>query len=327
MDDITIIRRVGESEVVEFVQVKATDAEQLWSIAQLCSRDGQVIGTSILEKSLANDRCEEACSFHMVTTLGLRNELEPLSYPVDEAPRLAAIPAVKSKLVGRLPEYLSPNGHNAGWWAERARWSVMHGSNAVSDFNRHLLTKIIESTEFSLFSDQIEKVYELLLQRIAKASAADKQVTRDAGKIRQGELRSWLEDRIRECYDSAHNSGSGLLKTKLNAAGLDDDAIAAASELRRLYRAKTLDVSYLDLDDMRSWENGVRGVLNRLRASLDTGALSDSGVQFHARALGELQRLARDPSRGQPAPPDEFLQGCMYHITSLCQHRFVRAEI
>ena len=103
---------------------------------------------------------------------------------------------------------------------------------------------------------------------------------------------------------------------------MDGIAISTATELRRLYRARTLEPSYLQLNHLRTWEDKVRATLNRLRASLDSGAISDSGLAFHDRSLQALAQLRTQLSADDP-PPDEILQGCMYHITALCQHRFV----
>ena len=326
IDDITVLRQSGGQEIAQFVQVKAKDSDQLWSISQLCQRKKGLSGTSILEKLLANDRCKEDCKFTIVTTRDLYSELKPLSLSVDEPSRLQAIPSLGAKLIDKLPHYESPNGHNVAWWTERTTWSVLHGNEAASDHNRHLLSRIAEATGYVLFSDQIETVYELLLLRIIKASAADKNAHRDAGKFEREELRQWIEGRIKANYDSGRNAGSGLLIEKLKAAGLDRIAISTATELRRLYRAKTLEPSYLDLDNVRTWENKVRGLLNRMRSTLDTGAISDSGVDFHDRSLQALAQLRSEFDTHDP-PPDEILQGCMYHITALCQHRFVRAKI
>ena len=325
-DDITVLRQSGGQEVAEFVQVKAEVSDQLWSVSQLCQRKEGLPGTSILEKSLANDRCKEDCRFSIVTTRGLRSELKPLSLPVGEPSRLEAIPNLGAKLVEKLPDYESPNGHNAAWWAERTTWSVLYGNEAAKINNCHLLSKIVETTGFILFSDQIETVYELLLQRIITASAADKNVSRNAGKLEREEVTQWIKARIKDTYDSGRNAGSDLLVKKLAAAGLDEIAISAATELRRSYRARTLEPSYLDLDNVRTWEDKVRGLLNRMRATLDTGAISDSGVDFHERSLQALAQLRSEFETHDP-PPDEILQGCMYHITASCHHRFVRATI
>lgn len=326
VDDITVLRQQGGSEVAEFVQVKATQPDQLWSISMLCQPIGGSPETSILEKSLANDRCREAHSFTIVTARDVSSELRPLRISLGEPARFKGIPGLASKLVQRFPDYKSPNGNDAAWWAARATWRVLHGIDAVRDRNLRVLWRIAETTGLVIFSDQIESVYELLLQHIIKASAADKKVHVDAGKFKRDELRLWIESRIKGVYKSGRNAGSGQLSAKLEAAGLDGTAISAAAELRRSYRAKTLEPSYLKLDKLQIWEDKVRGMLNRLRVELDTGAISDNGVNFHSRSLEALAELRRKFSENEP-PSDEILQGCMYHITALCQHRFVRPDI
>ena len=323
LDDITVLRQQGESEVAEFVQVKAQGSDQLWSVSQLCQRNSASPGTSILEKSLANDRCREDCSFSIITTRDIRSELKPLGLCVGEPSRLETIPTLAAKLAAKLPDYESPNGHNAAWWTERTTWRVQYSNEAVRNHNRHLLLRIVERTGHVLFPDQLDTVYELLLQRIIRASEADKNSHRNAGKFHREELKSWIEDRIKDNYDSVRTAGSSLLVAKLEAAGLDGIAISTAAELRRSYRAKTLEPSYLQLDNVRSWEDKVRALLNRLRANLDTGTISDNGVEFHNRSLNALARLQREFNT-EESPPDEMLQGCMYHITALCQHRFIR---
>lgn len=322
LDDITVLRQSDGSEVAEFVQVKAEQSDQLWSVSQLCQRKDSLSGTSILEKSLANDRCKEKCIFSIVTSRDIRSELKPLSLSAGEPSRLRTIPILAAKLIDKLPNCHSPNGHNVGWWADRATWRVLHGNEAVKNHNRYLLSKIAESSGIILFSDQIETVYGLLLHRIINASAADKNTCRDAGKLEREHLRLWIEERLKDNYDSGRISGSTQLTDKLEAAGMDGIAISAATELRRLYRARTLEPSYLQLNHLRTWEDKVRATLNRLRASLDSGAISDSGVAFHDRSLQALVQLRTQLSADDP-PPDEILQGCMYHITALCQHRFV----
>lgn len=326
IDDITVIRNIGGKETVEFVQVKATKLDQLWSISQLCRRKGAAVGSSILEKSLANDRCEEDCCFGIVTARGVRSELNPLIRGLGEPSRLADIPHLSSKLVSRLADYKSPNGHDAGWWAERTTWSVLHDSEAVSQQNRHLLLKIVQETGLMLFSDQIETVYKLLLNLIVEVSAVDKTANRDAGKLDRQELADWIEHRVKEADKNARLGGRDVLVGKLEAAGLDEVAIEMAAELRRSYREKTLEPSYLDLETMGTWEDKVRGLLNGLRASLDSGVIDDDGVSFHGRSLDALATLRAEGGE-DAAPPKETLQGCMYHITALCQHRFVRPEL
>ena len=325
LDDITVLRQAGEKETVEFVQVKSTSSDQLWSISQLCRRNGAERGTSILEKSLANDQCREECNFSIVTKRDVRSELSPLTFALGEPSRSDAMPNLGARLLEKLADYESPNGHNAAWWAKRATWRVLYDSHAVSNHNRYLLSQIVERTGLILFPDQIDTVYGLILYRIVNVSAADKRAKRDAGKLEREELARWINDLVRDARTSGQAGGSGLLVSKLKAAGLDDVAIAAADQLRRSYRTKTLEAPYLDLENMETWEHKVRGLLNRLRANLDSGTIEDDGVTFHSRVLHELAAL-HSTNTGATAPLEAALQGCMYHMTALCQHRFVRPD-
>ena len=71
-DDIVLIWDVDGKEIAEFVQVKGELLDQLWTVAKLCARvkspthpNGE--GTSIFEKSLNRDNCDETTQFRLVT--------------------------------------------------------------------------------------------------------------------------------------------------------------------------------------------------------------------------------------------------------------------
>ena len=82
LDDIVLIWGNPPKQIVEFVQVKANDPNQYWTMAKVTEKDGQVrlraralgdggeLGEglgAILEKSLAHDRCQEPVRFRIVT--------------------------------------------------------------------------------------------------------------------------------------------------------------------------------------------------------------------------------------------------------------------
>ena len=326
IDDITILRSGVAMEEVEFVQVKGTNSEHLWSIAQACQRQSSQEGSSLVERSLANDRCREPCTFSVVTTRGVRSELKPLTFGLHERARLNEILELSKTFLERLPDYVSPLGHNVAWWAERTSWLVLHDSEAVQDHNLRQLTEIAKRMNMALFPDQVTSVYDLVLLKVSKASALDKRAIQSGGKLKREEFAQWIKDQIREAYDAGRSGGPTLLKQKLTAAGLDDVAIANANELRRHYREMSLDPTYLDLQNMESWENEIRGLLNRLRARMDSGEIQSDGVIFHSTVLEAISEMRRSYV-GPMVPSESSLQGLMYHITALCQHRFVRADL
>lgn len=81
LDDITLVWKINGKEIFEFIQAKSNELDQLWSVQLLCKRPkkGTRRSDSIVEKSLAYDRGDEECRFRLVTALGFKKELEPLT--------------------------------------------------------------------------------------------------------------------------------------------------------------------------------------------------------------------------------------------------------
>src|SRR5947207_7229546 len=78
-DDITLLWRENENSlVVEFVQAKSHELNKLWSVSDLCAREKGRVGTSIVERSLAYDRCAESSRFRVVTARPFRVDLAPM---------------------------------------------------------------------------------------------------------------------------------------------------------------------------------------------------------------------------------------------------------
>ena len=92
-DDITLIWQGPLGEEIEFVQVKSNELDQLWSVAKLCEREKRdadpKAGTSIYERSLANDRCCEPCRFRLVTCRPVQSDLYALTLPYSSPDRTA----------------------------------------------------------------------------------------------------------------------------------------------------------------------------------------------------------------------------------------------
>ena len=69
----------------------------------------------------------------------------------------------------------------------------------------------------------------------------------------------------------------------------------------------------------------MRAELVELRSSLDSGEICEAGVDFHHRTLKALEKLRSEAE--ETRLPKDFFQGCMYYITDVCQHRFVKANV
>ncbi|MEX0806589.1 MAG: dsDNA nuclease domain-containing protein [Candidatus Binatia bacterium] len=329
LDDVTLIRgEVGEQEV-EFVQVKGEKIEQLWSVALLCRRDGNKIGSSVLEKLLANDRCIEPCWFRVVTRRPPAEELRILEAPCSAEARVRGSERMQrlcEALEAKLNSVQSANGNGPALWAERTLWEVGHSETSLQNRNLQSLGHAVDNMGRFLVSDQREQLYEFFLLKVRKAADSDKSLDRGAGKLSQDEFAAWFTEQVQLLEYGGSEAGGRALQEKLETAGIAEDVIASAQSLRRSYLARWLRPNYLERDVSLAWEDKVRAELLQLRASLDSGEISESGVEFHHRTLKALEELRREAPEGARLSKD-FFHGCMYYITDVCQHRFVKVDV
>jgi len=147
-DDITLIWQVNGQEEVEFVQVKSNEFDQLWSAAKLYERKKAQKDTSILERSLAYDRCKEPCRFRIVTAHPVMPELSALKLAPDHpnrAGKKAEIDALRDKLDEHLDRCMSPNGHDISFWLAHTRWEVAGLEDAIRAKNLVELQRLVDS--------------------------------------------------------------------------------------------------------------------------------------------------------------------------------------
>lgn len=327
-DDITLLWRGSDGFVPEFVQAKTNDLDQLWSVAELCKREGQRTGSSIVERSLANDRCREECRFRIITTQGVKKELDVLTHPIDSAyrkTRSADIAGLEANLLKRVGDFRSPNGNCWGFWLRHALLQHEHSEDSVRHSNLLKLHAVLEDIGYFVTSDLFRELYQRLLAKVSEAAKADWRINPGKKRIERKALLDWLNEAARNALHPALHGSGRSMEQKMQKAALPSDMIEAAQEQRRNYRGEVLRPQYLSLDESRLAQAEVTAALQALRAQLDAGKFSDDGVQFHERCLLALQGL-RDTMSSSRQLPLSFLQGSMYNATDRCLHRFVRAS-
>lgn len=327
-DDITLIWDVGHT-LVEFVQVKSSELDQLWTAAKLCEREKKEHGSSrcILEKSLAHDRCRESKRFRIVTARPIARELRVLLLPFDAPGRhdedgLRAFAEMHELIKPKVADFKSENGNDYTFWTANALWDVRHAEDAVRDGNIVKLTKILHKKDIFPAIDQIEEIYTKLLKLVWDAGRADPRIAPKKKRITTGEFERWLLETAIALSIPATGAPEKL-QEKMQLARLAPDVILTALEQRRHYRRERLSAKYLNLQDQEVIEGEVTAVLQRLKSQLDNNKLPDDGVHFHDVCLAELERL-REQIQVQSKPHSAFLQGCMYSVTGRCMHRFRR---
>lgn len=328
-DDIVLIWEQKTGELVEFVQVKSELQSGLWSIAKLCERtksptrpDG--IGSSLLETSLARENCAEPARFRLVLARQLGQELELLSREFGHPDRAIENPSFKALADGvaaKVGGVKSPKGNDHTYWLLHCQcWSV--ADDAIRAINERDLQSVLEQRGGYADTSLVSYVYENLLGFV-KTIAEYKQPDLDKKVI----SKQALESKIRSWLDPYPNSGTEeRLVYKLVDAGLDTTYVEAAKELRRAYVKARRGSGYLSLntDQLDGVDVAVQDELLTQMADLDSGAIPDSGPQFHQRCLKAVKMPAGATQEVMDALPPGYERGCMYEITARCRHRFAR---
>jgi hypothetical protein len=337
-DDITLIWKQEAHEEVEFVQVKDINLGQLWSVAKLCEGNKEGAqnekNTSIFQKSLTHDCCNEPCQFRIVTSLNINDSLQPLSYPrtsplrTSDNTKFSNLCAEVGKYVGHL---ISPNGHDHIFWLMNAVWQVRHSSAAVENENLVTLCRYLEQRGRYVAMDQLrENIYLKLLVIVQAAACAKWEMEPSKKKILRPNMMQRIDQLVEGLRFPASATGGDEMRKRMTEAGLSQETIATADFERILYRQQSLDSPYLDVSERDTVEAEVMAVLQELRSQLDLGLVSDDGVAFHQLCLTHLAKLRdelRDQLPNKPLLPRSFLQGCMYSITDRKLHRFRRVTV
>lgn len=324
-DDVSIVWEHNASQHVEFVQVKGHQLDQLWSIAKLCEQDSNSkakTGTSIVERSLAQDRCEEKTWFRIVTALPFNDELKTLTFEIGSAERMAAqneLTAIAHKLVTKLKAPKSANGNGCDYWTESTVCEAVHSLDAVSAHNLQEMERTLELLGHHLMADQRQELYSKLVRKVWDAGKAPQG---DQRKLKRHAVMEWLDQNVQQISQPPTMSGKRL-EEKMLAANLPQDAVYAAQDSRWLYRQMQLRERYADPRGTQHVEGEINATLLALRSRLDVAEYQDDGPTFHRRCLDAIEAIYTSNPKARELGLG-FVHGCMYNITDRCIHRFQR---
>lgn len=329
-DDILLVRAIDGSatRLAEFVQVKARKLDKLWSVSDLCARKDGKPGTSIFETSLARDQYLEESRFRLVTLRPVVSELAMLTFPLGAPGRETdgeRFKALKSELDGKFPGLKSPKGNGAAYWLENCLWDARHSEEAVRNDNFCRLVKLGDKEGCPLLPDFAEMLLERLRRRAKAAGGAKWEPERDKKIITREVLREWWEPLARQLTEGAASPSGARLKTKMAEAGLPEDLVRLAVEMRLDYAASARASRYMEREEGKRLQNRVKSEVMSLRARLVAGQLELGGAGFHALCLDRMDAVNLERPQGSE-DRSALLKGCMYDIADRCLLRFTRPE-
>ncbi len=337
-DDIILVWDMGLNDRIEFVQVKAIDLGQLWSVAKLCEREKAtpagsknsipVDGSSIIEKSLGNDRFSEEAWFRIVTSQAVNKDLKILTLPLTAPDRCnpnSDINQLLQDIESKFSNIRSPKGNNCEFWISRMIWNVEHTIDAIRRKNLEKLSIYVESQGEYLLYSNVQEIYDKILRKVQDAANAQWDIEPDTKNIERQEFLSWIQTVIRESQMPATSSAGQKMQQKMESAGIPDDYIANAHEERRFYLKEIFHPKYLDLSDQNLAQGEVCSELVQLRLKMDTAELSD-GFEFYKACRDKMEEI-RANLQTKTTIPLFFLNGCMYNIVDRCLHRYQKAML
>lgn len=326
-DDILILRSIDNSDKLcaEYVQVKATKPDQLWTVATLCQRKNGKVGTSVLEHSLAHDRhCEES-RFRIVTLRQVSTELKVLTAPAGSIGREAGCEAhneLKDAIDKKYNELQSPKGNDCSFWIENCYWDERNDEEAIRTSNQLRVFQFSTKQGNSLLQEAIDSLLDDMRAWVKRAGAAKWNPDRDMKIITRDRFQEWWDERVAELTSTGGASGGKLVR-KMKAASLPQDVIGLAAELRREYSRNLRTPRYADAEDTQDLLNRVRAEALSLRSRYVAGQIDVDAPTFHSLCLDCMDEINSERSDGEP-DRSPFLKGCMYDIADRCLLRFER---
>lgn len=322
-DDLVIVMAGEPCSIAEFVQVKAGEINQLWTVAFLCKNENGT-GTSVLERSLGRDCCREQSLFRLITLRQVASELKPLTFPRDAPGRQLTEPAMAALLKAFEDKKLacvSKKGNDVKFWVANCLWQERPNQSAIREMNFSRLVRLANRRGFSLFSEQCDQLLENLRLRVKTAGAARWISNRDQKIVTRAQICSWLDHRLAELRNGVASPSGGRLAGKMEEAGLSEEQVRMAVDLRLSYAKVVRTSRYMTTKNADKLQFRVKSELASLRARMMSGQLQLNGQGFHLLCLERMDVI--NSERGSDTDDQSgFLKGCMYDITDRCLHRF-----
>lgn len=322
-DDLVLLWSKQDEEEAEYVQVKGSEQDQLWSLSKLCQKKTKN-SDSIFEASLGRDRHKESSNFRIITIRQVNNDLVPLTYTCSSEGRTLAsekIKVVYTYLETKFPKLTSPKGNDCRFWVDHCYWDVRNDLVTAHNDNLRRLFALCNAAGIPLLLEQLEGLLDELRAWVKAAGDAKWIPDRAKKIISRADVCDWWARRLGELQATHVVSAGGQLAAKMRAVNLPEDMVSLALELRRDYATEVRSPRYMEPDRMYQLQRQVKSEVMSLRAEFMAGELQLSGQAFHAACLKRMTEIAPSSDGNDIAV---FLKGCLYDITDRCLLRFER---
>lgn len=231
--------------------------------------------------------------------------------------------ALRSKFDKRFPDLKSKKGNGPHYWLTHCLWEECHSEDAVRKTNRLHLIQLSIAEGHIILPELADVLLDEVRAWVKDAGSARWLTDKHKKTITRDSARRWWVRRRNELIEGASAPSGGKLAEKMREAGLPDDLIGLAIEMRLDYSAAARTSRYMEPEDWYRLQGRVKSEVASLRARLVSGQLDLAPAEFHALCLERMDV----PSTIGAVAGEEYSairKGCMYDIADRCLLRFTR---
>lgn len=193
-DDIDL---VFES-YTEYVQVKTTDSEKLWSIEELSKISEKGKQDSILHKSLSCDKTSGlSCRFRILSPRGLNSYLTYLKIKITDRDDKPGRTKIIKSISGKLKKFVSPNNNGGEYWVDNFFWEIIGSKEQLElQLLNNIRLAALERGCNLLPREEFNILCHMVYTLNKKSAVSRKLFTADDKSYTREDFINWFEDEL-----------------------------------------------------------------------------------------------------------------------------------
>ncbi|MBP1806875.1 hypothetical protein J2Z33_002742 [Rubellimicrobium aerolatum] len=201
-DDVVVRRNEAGSVINEYIQVKTTEKDSKWNIAELIARDSGRKGSSVCEKSLLCDKHGDTAWFRLVTTRQVCTKLLPFTLPRAKRSSNTTLAGLVASFSKRYRDIKSASGRTLEDWSRCLLWEVEGDEQSLIARNTNALLKLAGGRGLYPAFHLIDETYQRLVQKTR--AMGDEPSSNPDGKVwSRSDCLTWWEEQLRQMREAA----------------------------------------------------------------------------------------------------------------------------
>lgn len=196
-DDVVVRRNEAGLLINEYIQVKTTEKDSKWNIAELIARDSGRKGSSVCEKSLLCDKHGDQAWFRLVTTRQVCTRLLPFTLPRAKRSSNISFTGLVASFSRRYKDVKSASGRTLEDWSRCLLWEVEGDEQSLIARNTNALSKLAGGRGIHPAFHLINETYQRLVKKVR--AMGDEPSSNPEGKVwSRSDCLAWWEEQLHE---------------------------------------------------------------------------------------------------------------------------------